>query len=225
MGERQGQEQASSPVPVPSGQPRLRISSDRNKVYSAPNCFFISIAELLKWPRAKNQKDGTEIAGKNKPTTKTPLPLYQRITERPPKKQQPSSRTADQSSMRTTPTIAESPRNTSTRPRVRLMASDLLTRPQQAGRLQLGSSSTLASPPASLGLNSKNGRMPTVVTALFDIGRGRWTQYGRTMLQYHRFMKLLLQLRVPMVISNTANLLAQCSPIHSLYFTATGDHG
>ncbi|KAI3422483.1 hypothetical protein GPALN_012991 [Globodera pallida] len=40
----------------------------------------------------------------------------------------------------------------------------------------------------------------TVVTALLDIGRDRWTQYGRTLHQYHQFMRNLLQLRVPMIV-------------------------
>ncbi|KAL7073608.1 hypothetical protein ACQ4LE_006934 [Meloidogyne hapla] len=40
----------------------------------------------------------------------------------------------------------------------------------------------------------------TIVTALLDIGRDRWNQYGRTMTQYHEFLKYLLQLRLPMVI-------------------------
>ncbi|KAL3083331.1 hypothetical protein niasHS_011133 [Heterodera schachtii] len=46
----------------------------------------------------------------------------------------------------------------------------------------------------------KGDHSVTVVTALLDIGRDRWRQYGRTLRQYHQFMRNLLQLRVPMII-------------------------
>ncbi|KAL3068029.1 hypothetical protein niasHT_038019 [Heterodera trifolii] len=46
----------------------------------------------------------------------------------------------------------------------------------------------------------KGDHSVTVVTALLDIGRDRWRQYGRTLRQYHQFMRNLLQLRVPMIV-------------------------
>jgi hypothetical protein len=47
----------------------------------------------------------------------------------------------------------------------------------------------------------------TIVTALLDIGRGKWPLYSRPLSRYHFAMKNVLSMRVPMVIFTDSHSL------------------
>lgn len=51
----------------------------------------------------------------------------------------------------------------------------------------------------SIPFKSTPFRLPTLVTALLDIGRGKWRYYARTISIYHNYMFHVLSLKLPLV--------------------------
>uniref|UniRef100_A0A914HGM0 Uncharacterized protein n=1 Tax=Globodera rostochiensis TaxID=31243 RepID=A0A914HGM0_GLORO len=105
---------------------------------------------------------------------------------------------------------SSAPPPTSTRPRLRLKANGTTNKSSKywstssatttLPRIRVSAADRMALARENLFTHAKHLPYLTVVTALLDIGRDRWTQYGRTLHQYHQFMRNLLQLRVPMIV-------------------------